>query len=81
MEKLNIPITGLIENMSGNIFGAGKVEKVADEKKINFLGSLELNKEITKSGDSGEPFVINNNLDITKSFEEITKKIISFCEK
>ena len=79
--KVNVPIIGLIENMAGDFFGMGNVKKLADSKGINFLGTLGLSNEVSKSGDSGQPFVTNNALNITKSFEQITKKIVSFCNK
>ena len=78
--KVDIPIIGLIENMAGDVFGKGSVKELADSKEINFLGSLELDKEITESGDKGEPFIKNNSKS-SQSFEKIISKIISFCEK
>ena len=80
-KKVKIPIIGLIENMAGDVFGKGNVKNLADSKEIKFLGSLELSKEIPKSGDSGRPFVMDSNLNATRSFEKITEEIILFCEK
>jgi len=79
--KVKIPIIGLIENMAGDIFGKGDVKNLADSKELSFLGSLELSNEVPKSGDSGKPFVIDPNLNTTKSFEKIIEKIIPFCNK
>ena len=79
-KQVNIPVIGLIENMAGDIFGKGSVEEFANTQKLNFLGSLELSKEITESSDKGEPF-IKNNSKVSKSFEKITNKIISFCKE
>ena len=78
--KVNIPIIGLIENMSGEIFGEGNVKEFADAQNHNFLGSLSLNKEVTVSGDNGRPFVRNKSK-VSESFKNITDKVISFCEK
>ena len=79
-KKMDIPIIGLIENMAGDMFGEGSVSHLADDKYLNFLGSLKLDKNIIKSGDGGNPFVIDKSLDISKSFENIVKKIMLFCE-
>ena len=76
--KLEIPIIGLIENMSGDIFGKGGVEEFSDEKGIAFLGSLELDKEITKANDEGVPFTKTNSKN-TSSFEKIADKIVNYC--
>ncbi|MCD6477666.1 MAG: Mrp/NBP35 family ATP-binding protein [Candidatus Aenigmarchaeota archaeon] len=80
-ERLNIPVIGIIENMSGGVFGSGGVEKFAKSKGINFLGSLKLDKMIAESGDLGEPFIKDHNSDSSKSFEKIVDKVISFCNQ
>jgi ATP-binding protein involved in chromosome partitioning len=78
--KVKIPIIGLIENMSGDIFGKDKVKILADTNNLTFLGGIPLNKEITKSSNIGKPFVIKNS-EITKSFEKITNNILSLLGK
>ena len=77
-ERVNIPIIGLIENMSGDIFGKDKVQAFSAANGIGFLGSLELDKDIRESGDKGKPFVKNNSKN-SKMFEEITNKVIDYC--
>jgi len=77
--KLEIPIIGLIENMSGDLFGKGRVEAFSDEEGITFLGSLELDKAITKANDEGIPFTKTNSKN-TSSFNKITDKIVDYCE-
>ena len=77
--KVNIPVIGLVENMAGEVFGRDKVKSFADEQRVNFLGSLELDKEIAESGDNGKPFVKNNSRN-SESFQRITDNIILFCE-
>jgi ATP-binding protein involved in chromosome partitioning len=78
--KVNIPIVGIIENMSGSVFGKGTVKGFAKSLNVDFLGSLELNEKIRISGDEGKPFVIQDS-DSKRSFEPIVKKIIGFCER
>ena len=65
--------------MSGDIFGKGNVKKVADKKKIEFLGSLELDKEISEAGDKGKPFV-NSNSKNSKVFKTIVDKVEFYCK-
>ncbi len=76
-KKVNIPIMGLIENMSGEIFGEGGVEDTAKETNIQFLGRLGLDAGIRESGDKGIPFVISNPM----HFNTIVEKIVNLCEK
>lgn len=54
-ETLNVPILGLIENMSGDVFGTGGGEAAATALNIPFLGRLPLDKAIRESGDRGAP--------------------------
>jgi len=64
-EDGDVPIIGLVENMSGyacphcgemsDPFGAGGVEKFASALQIPFLGRVPLTMETRKSGDSGQP--------------------------
>jgi ATP-binding protein involved in chromosome partitioning len=66
-EKLNIPVLGLIENMShficpscrheSDIFGRGGGEKAAEEMKIAFLGRIPIYEPIRVGGDTGVPLV------------------------
>lgn len=75
---VNIPVIGLIENMSGDIFGKGTVSEFAESQNVNFLGSLELEKTIAEMSDKGKPFVSIDSK-ISRSFEKIANKIISSC--
>jgi len=75
-KKFGIPVIGLVENMSGEVFGSGKIEDFAKENNINFLGRIELDKIITESSNKGKPFVSENNK-ASKEFKSIVKKIIA----
>jgi len=66
-KKLNIPVLGVLENMSGflcphcgekiDLFKVGGGEEAAREMNVNFLGRVPLDPRIVQSGDSGTPFV------------------------
>ncbi len=57
-EKLDVPIIGVIENMSGEFFGTGAGEKLAADYNSEYLGSVPLDANIRKGGDSGQPIVV-----------------------
>ena len=57
-EKLEVPIIGVIENMSGDFFGTGAGEQLAKEYQTTYLGSIPLEAEVRKGGDSGRPIVV-----------------------
>ena len=92
VKNLNIPIIGVIENMSGficphceeevSIFGSGNGEKMAEEMDVNFLGKLPLNVETSSASDIGTPIVIKEpkseiSVRISKIVNDIESKIIS----
>ncbi len=56
-EKLDVPIIGVVENMSGEFFGTGAGKKLADEYNLPYLGSVPLDVNVRVGGDSGEPVV------------------------
>jgi ATP-binding protein involved in chromosome partitioning len=55
---LDVPVLGVIENMSGEVFGRGGGEKAAEELGLEFLGAIDLDPEISRGGDTGRPIVI-----------------------
>ncbi len=69
-QKLNIPILGLIENMShfvcptcrheSDIFGRGGGERAAAEMSVPFLGRIPLYEPIRVGGDNGVPLLLND---------------------
>lgn len=56
-EKLDVPIIGVVENMSGEFFGTGAGKKLADDYNLPYLGSVPLDMNVRIGGDSGEPVV------------------------
>lgn len=71
---LNIPVLGVIENMSGRIFGRGSGKKAAEELGVSFLGSLALSREIATAGEEQQPFVLGENSS-RKEFEKIAARV------
>lgn len=56
-EKLDVPIIGVVENMSGEFFGSGAGEKLANMLEVPFLGTVPLDANVRRGGDSGQPVV------------------------
>jgi len=57
-KTLEVPILGVIENMSGEIFGAGGGRDAAYDMGYEFLGSVELDPRIRVGSDDGTPIVV-----------------------
>ncbi len=78
-KKMNVPIIGIIENMSGEIFGEGSVKTFCEGENINFLGTIPLDKEIATAGEEGKPFFEKEKL--KKNFSKIISKILEKVKK
>lgn len=87
-QKLNMPVVGVIENMSGftcphcgeriAIFKSGGGERMSAEMHVPFLGSIPIEKNITDGGDAGKPFVsgIDSDSDARNSFHAIVNQLL-----
>ena len=49
VKKMNVAVLGVVENMSGDIFGTGAGEDLARELGVAFLGRFELRSDYRKS--------------------------------
>ena len=86
VKKMGLPIIGIIENMSGfvcphchksvDIFKSGGGLKISKEYQVPYLGKIPLDPNIVTSGDTGNPYLIENSKSHTaKSFLEIAERI------
>ncbi len=85
--KVNVPVIGIIENMSyyvnpdGSkeyIFGKGGGEKLSRESGISFLGEVSLNTNIRTAGDEGIPIVLKSpDSEQAKQFIDVARKLES----
>lgn len=83
-ENINVPILGLVENMSWFtpaelpenkyfIFGKGGGEQLAKEYGIPFLGSIPLVQSVRESGDEGIPIVLQESSPAAYTLLEMTQ--------
>ena len=56
-QKTNMRLLGVIENMSGETFGTGGGERLAEELGVPLLGTVPLDSRLREAGDLGEPLV------------------------
>lgn len=85
-EMLNMPVAGIVENMSGlkcphcgeniNLFKTGGGERAAKELDVRFLGRLPIDPDTVLSGDEGNPMVAGDEAsDSVKAFLELVTTI------
>ena len=90
--QMKVDIVGMVENMSYfvcphcqhevDIFSRGGAETTAKQFDIAFLGSVELDPEIRKSGDSGVPSVLQGeNSPHAKSLFAFARNVVARVEE
>lgn len=91
-KQANIPVLGIVENMSGlicphcneiiNIFKSGGGEKTAKEMGVNFLGKIPMDPRVVDSGDDGRPIVASHpDSESARAFMRIVDSIRKTVEK
>jgi ATP-binding protein involved in chromosome partitioning len=56
-QKTNMRLLGVVENMSGDTFGTGGGEHLAEELGVPLLGTVPLDSRLREAGDLGQPLV------------------------
>jgi ATP-binding protein involved in chromosome partitioning len=59
-QKVGTPTLGLIENMSGDVFGRGGGEAEAARLGVLYLGDVALDADVRRAGDAGVPVVVQH---------------------
>ena len=90
-KKMNLPVIGMVENMSSficnhcgtehHIFGEGGVAKAVEQMELNFLGKIPLEIELRTGSDKGQPYMTNDlfrDRPVWKSFNEVAGKVEGF---
>lgn len=86
--QMKVDLVGIVENMSFftcphcnheiDIFSRGGAEKMAQQFGVAFLGNIELDPEVRKSGDGGKPIVLEGeNSPHAKSIFEFARKTVA----
>lgn len=91
-DKVNVPILGLVENMSWftpaelpenkyYIFGRGGVKRLAEEMKVPLLGEIPLVQSVCESGDEGIPAVIDTDSVAGRAFAALADRLVEATDK
>ncbi|MCX8085034.1 MAG: Mrp/NBP35 family ATP-binding protein [Calditerrivibrio sp.] len=90
-KKLNIPVIGIVENMSGficpkcgeriEIFKVGGGEKASKELNVPFLGKIPIDPEVVQLGDMGKPYVFDKpDSEVAQVFLNLAKAVVQAVE-
>jgi ATP-binding protein involved in chromosome partitioning len=86
--QMKVDLVGMVENMSYfvcphcnheiDIFSRGGAERTAEQFGVPFLGSVQLDPELRKAGDTGKPAVLEGeNSPHAKSLYDFTRRVIA----
>lgn len=87
LPSVNVPILGVVENMSWFtpadlpdrkylIFGEGGGKKLAKMSNSMLLGQVPIVMDVREAGDQGEPVVTKEDLPVSKSFLDLAKNVL-----
>lgn len=91
-EKINVPILGLVENMSWftpeelpnnkyYIFGKEGAKKLAEKMNVPLLGQIPIVQSIREGGDNGEPVALNEDSITGQAFAQLARNVVAEAEK
>ena len=91
-EEVDVPVFGIIENMSGytcpecgheaHIFRSGGGKRTADELGVPFLGSVPIDPLVAESGDAGTPALLAYpDSDVAGAFQKIADAVEEILTK
>lgn len=88
--KLNVPLVGVVENMSfftcpnckdkHHVFGEGGAQKISEKYNIPFIGEIPLNSGIMEGSDKGKPIMITSpDSPNAEAFRVAAKNVAAQC--
>ena len=86
-EKINVPVLGLVENMSWftpaelpenkyYLFGKEGGKRLAEELNIPLLGQIPIVQSICEGGDSGKPVALNPDSITGQAFQKLAEYVV-----
>jgi ATP-binding protein involved in chromosome partitioning len=92
IEKLELPVLGIIENMSGmicphcgdviNLFGQGGGKKAAQDLGVPYLGAIPVDPEMVKAGDEGRPYILRHaDSETWKAVDAVMRNLVAHIEE
>lgn len=90
-QKVNVPVLGVIENMSRflcpdcgkehDIFGYGGAREAARRESVTFLGDIPIIAAVRVGGDTGAPVVLAQpQLEVAKRFLKVAQNVLEEVE-
>lgn len=92
LDSINVPVLGIMENMSFftppelpdkkyYLFGEGGAKRLADQLNVPFLGELPIVQSIREAGDVGRPAVLQEGTQASEAFDGIIRNFVKSVEE
>ena len=92
MKSIDVPVLGIIENMSFFIteefpdkkyfiFGEDGAKNLAEKLGVELLGQIPIVQSLREAADAGRPGVLQLNTEISNSFINLAKKVVQSVEE
>jgi ATP-binding protein involved in chromosome partitioning len=89
-EKVEVPVLGVIENMSYftppepefadrkyYLFGEGRGRRIAEELGVDFLGEVPIDPRVVEGGDKGRPILVHApDSQAADSFRKLSETVV-----
>ena len=90
-DKVNVPILGLVENMSWftpaelpenkyYLFGKEGAKQLAEQMNVPLLGQIPIVQSICENGDKGTPAALDENSITGRAFLELAENVVKQTE-
>ena len=91
MDSIDVPVVGIVENMSYFIpedlpnkkyfiFGKNGAKNLAEQLEINLLAQIPIVQSVREASDAGRPAALQNDTPISNSFINFAKKVVKAVE-
>ncbi len=74
--RSHMPVIGVIENMTGDAFGHGGGQRLADDIAVPLIGSIPLEPGVVIGGDTGRPVVVNEDNPAGAALRSATNQLV-----
>lgn len=92
MKSIDVPVLGIIENMSFFItkefpdkkyfiFGKDGAKNLAEKLGVELLGQIPIVQSLREAADAGRPGVLQLNTEISNSFINLAKKVVQSVDE
>ena len=75
-QKTSMRLVGVVENMTGGVFGSGGGLALANELGVDLLGSIPLDGALREAGDEGRPVVLTRpDSESARAIVEVARRV------